>query len=110
MEEINYIGLDKLDAWDIANVQRVSSREFGKLKRNFSDASLIVNIKKINKKGKRSTYEVNARIDAPSVKCYAEHSDRELQRALHRIFDSLKMEVEHKFKKKVKWPGRILKG
>lgn len=110
MDKITYINLDKLDAVEIATVQRISSREFGKIGRDFADASLVVDIKRINKAGKRALYEITARIDAPSIKLYAEHSDWELQRALHRTFDNLKMEVEHKFKKKeVKWPGRIRK-
>lgn len=110
MDEINYRNLDRLDALEIATVQRISSREFEKIKRNFTDASLVVDIKKINKQGKRASYEVKARIDIPSVKLYAEHTDWELQRALHRTFDNLKVEVEHKFKKReVKWPGRIRK-
>ncbi len=108
MDEITYRNLDRLDAAEIAAVQRICPREFEKIKRNFSNASLVVDIKKINRDGKKAAYEVNARIDAPSTKLHAKHSDWELQRALHRIFDNLKMEVEHKFKKReVKWPRRI---
>ncbi len=99
MDELVYRHLDKLDAFEKATVERICPREFDKVKRPLPTSCLVVDIKKINSGGKRATYEVKLRVDAPSVKLYADHSDWELQRALHRAFDNLKMEVEHKFKK-----------
>jgi hypothetical protein len=110
MDEIVYRGLNKLEAIEVATIQRIAAKEFGKLKRGLGDASLVLDVKKINKAGKRATYEARARVDMPSIRLQAEHSDWELQRALHRMFENLKVEVEHKFKKNVvKWPNRILK-
>ncbi len=111
MEEITYKGLDRLEAVEVTTIQRISGREFSKIKRNFGDkAFLILGVKKINCEGRRSKYEINARVDAPCLVLHAEHSDWELQRVLHRTFDNLKVEFEHKFKKgKKKWPTRIIK-
>ncbi len=110
MDEITYKGLDRLEAMEVATIQKISGREFDKIKRNFDKASLVVGVKKINAEGKRSKYEINARVDAPSLVLHAEHSDWELQRVLHRTFENLKTEFEHKFKKgKKKWPNRIIK-
>jgi len=110
MVEINYKRLDKLDDFEIALVHKISEREFGKVKRNLANASLVVDIKKINREGRRAAYEVKARVDAPSLVLHGEHTDWELQRALHRTFDNLKNEIERKFnKKKVKWPKRLIR-
>jgi hypothetical protein len=110
MDEITYRGIDSLDAVEKATMERICPKEFSKIKRSLTTGSLIIDVKKLNKAGKRVVYNIKARVDAPSIKLYAEHSDWELQRVLHRTFDNLKMEVEHKFKKKeVKWPNRIMK-
>lgn len=110
MDEVTYRGLDSLDAVEKATLERICPKEFSKIKRDLPSSSLIVDIKKMNKEGKRVVYNIKARVDAPSIKLYAEHSDWELQRVIHRTFENLKVEVQHKFKKKgVKWPNRIRK-
>lgn len=113
MVEVEYKDVSKLDFDERAVIQGVCEREFKKIKRSVANACLVVCVKKINAKGgkdRRATYEAVLKVDAPSVVLHAEHSDWELQRALHRAFDNLKKQVDHKFKRgKPKWPGRIIK-
>lgn len=99
-EEINYKGLDKLDAMEIAMTQKITAKEFSKIKREIENAVLVMEIKKSQSGGKKAMYDINARVDAPALVLHAEHSGWELEITLHKTFDSLKMEIEHKFAKK----------
>lgn len=99
MEEITYKGLKKLDSFDISIVQTLANRYFPKIKRNFSNASLIVAVKKADVAGKRARYTIILRVlSAMKTIMSAEHTDWELQRAIHRAFDNIKNESRHRFK------------
>lgn len=97
-QKIIYKGLKKLDSFDISKVQTLTNRYFSKIERHFSNASLTVNVKKAAVTGKRARYTIILRVSAPTkVVLFAEHTDWELQRAIHRAFDNIKNEARHKF-------------
>lgn len=99
MEELIYKGLKNLDSFDISIVQTLASRYFPKIKRNFSNASLIVDVKKADIAGKRARYTILLRvISARKIIMSAEHTDWELQRAVHRAFANIRAEARHRFK------------
>ncbi len=97
-QNITYVGLKNLDSFEISKVQTVVDRCFPKIQRHFSNASLTVNIKIADATGTRKRYTISLRVSAPSVILSAEHTDWELQRAIHRTFDGLENEARHKFK------------
>lgn len=98
-QNIIYNGLKKLDSFEISTLQTLVGRFFPKVQRNFSNASLSVDIKKDDVAGTRARYTVLLRVLAPNKTILsAEHTDWELQRAVHRAFDSIKNEAEHKFR------------
>lgn len=99
-EEINYRGLDRLDAMEIAITQKITFKEFSKIKRKIDNAVLVIDIKKNQSGGKKAMYDIKARVEAPALVLHAEHSGWELEITLHKTFDNLKTEIEHKFTKK----------
>ncbi len=98
MEQITYVGLKSLDSFEISTVQTIVGRCFPKIQRHFSNATLTVNIKIADVTGKRKRYTVFLRVSAPRNVLSVEHTDWELQRAVHRAFDGLENEAQHKFK------------
>ena len=97
-QKITYKGLKKLDSFDISTVQTLVERNFPKIERHFDNATLTVDIKKASKTGNRSRYTVLLRVTAPTKTILkAEHTDWELQRAIHRAFDNIKSEARHKY-------------
>lgn len=97
-QKITYKGLKNLDSFDISKIQTLASRYFPKIERHFSNARLIVDVKRASKTGKRSRYTIILRVYAPTkVVLFGEHTDWELQRAVHRAFDNIKNEARHKF-------------
>ena len=96
--KITYKGLKKLDPFDISTIQTLVERYFPKIERHFSNASLTVDVKKAAKEGRRARYTILLRVTAPNkVILSAEHTDWELQRAIHRAFDNIKSEARHRF-------------
>lgn len=97
-QKITYKGLKRLDSFDISKIQTLVERYFPKIERYFSNATLTVDVKKASKTGKRSRYTIFLKVAAPTkVVLSAEHTDWELQRAIHRAFDNLKNAARHKF-------------
>ena len=97
-QKITYKGLKQLDSFDISKVQTLVERNFPKIERHFNNAELSVDIKKASKTGSRSRYTVLLRVISPNKTILqAEHTDWELQRAIHRAFDNLKNEARHKY-------------
>ena len=104
-EDIQFVGLKELDAMEIEKLQSLSEKHFSKIRRDFTNGRLVVNIKKGSSKAgdtsdKRARYEISLRLDAPALICTAGHSDWELERAIHRSFNALQNEAKHKFEKK----------
>jgi len=97
-QKITYKGLKKLDSFDISKIQTLVERYFPKIERYFSNAALTVDVKKASKTGKRFRYTIILRVTAPTKPVlFGEHTDWELQRAIHRAFDNIKNEARHKF-------------
>lgn len=96
---ITYKGLKKLDSFEISKVQTLANRYFPKIQRHFSNAALTIDVKKADIEGRRARYTILLRVSAPTkIILSAEHTDWELQRAIHRAFDNIKNEAKHKFK------------
>ncbi|MBL7100601.1 MAG: hypothetical protein ISS23_01460 [Nanoarchaeota archaeon] len=101
-QKITYKGLKKLDSFDITKIQTLVNNYFPKIQRHFSNATLTVDIKKAAIKGKRARYTIILRISAPAkININGEHTDWELQRAIHRAFDNLLNSANHKYKDEV---------
>lgn len=97
-QRITYKGLKRLDSFDISKIQTLAERYFPKIERHFSNAALTLDVKKADTEGRRARYTILLKVSAPTkVVLSAEHTDWELQRAIHRAFDNLKNAARHKF-------------
>ncbi|MBU4502636.1 MAG: hypothetical protein KKA79_08620 [Nanoarchaeota archaeon] len=99
VEKITYKGLRKLDAMEISTIYNLTEKNFPKIQRHFSNASLTIDIKKAAVAGTRARYTILLRLAAPTkIMLSAEHTDWDLTRAIHRAFDNVKNEAKHRFK------------
>ncbi len=96
---ISYVGLKKLRPLEIKQVEQISRQNFTKIQRNFNNSDLIIHIKKNDEHGK-VRFSVNLKLDDDSIHnvLTANESDWDLQRVMHKVFDNLNNELNHKFK------------
>lgn len=99
---IRYIGLKNLRPLQIKEVEEISERNFDRIRRDFKDATLVVYIKKQDRLGK-PMFSVNLRLDDASIRniLLAKETDWDLPRVMHKVFDNLSNEINHKFKTNV---------
>ncbi|MDP6641822.1 MAG: hypothetical protein QGF74_00360 [Candidatus Nanoarchaeia archaeon] len=100
MENITYVGLKKLDEDEIEVINKLTERFYPKINREFDSVNLTVDVKKYDPTGKRGKYSIHLRIDHPNIKniLSAKEFDWDLATSLHKTFDNLMSEIEHKFK------------
>jgi|TARA_Y100000310_G_scaffold345729_1_gene468928 hypothetical protein len=103
MDNLQFIGLNKLDDLESSTVQRLTEKFYPKVDREFNGVNLSLDIKKHDPDGKRAKYSIHLKIVHPNIKniLTAKQFDWDLKTALHKTFDSLLNEVNHKFKKEV---------
>lgn len=116
MERISYIGLKKLNAPEIEIVRSITSKEYSRILRSFKDANLIIEIKEhdaAGKAGKAKKYSIHMKVESPNCILTAEQADWDIARALHKTFNNLKNEINHRYKdevtlkRKLKFSGKI---
>ncbi len=103
MSGLEISGLEQLDAGQKKAAEAIISKGFEKLKRVLkNEVLLLVNVKEYShKKGDssdmRAKYSISAEIKSPTHAFEASDADWELNRALHKIFNKLNSEIEHRF-------------
>lgn len=104
-EVIQFIGIDNLEPLELADVQKISTKEFEKIKRVVKNiTSLVVQVKTYKKEGNKKKYSIHLRCSSPTKvfeSCRAH--DWELARAVHNAFDNLKTQIKHTFKNDNSW-------
>lgn len=100
-EQIQFVGLNDLDAEEQYTVQKLSAEYYQKIKRGLkNDLTLLVHIKCYDKGGKRKKYCIHVRCLSPIKKtiesCRAHEWD--LPRAVHKAFTDIQNQVRHTFK------------
>ena len=99
MKLIKYKGLRRLNTLQIREVKRLTEQEFRKIKYDFKDCDIFVDVKKQEKAGNRFKFSFHIRVESPSIVLTAKQADWDIMKALHKAFDNLKSEVTHKFKR-----------
>ncbi len=99
---ISYIGLKNLRPLQIKEVEEISEKNFDKIKRDFKDASLVVYVKKQDRIGK-PMFSINLRLEDASIRniLLAKETDWDLPRVMHKVFNNLTNEINHKFRRDV---------
>ena len=98
---IRFIGLKKLTDAQQASVNKISAKYYTKIARSLKkEVDIDIQIKLEDVEGKRERFKIRIRVDQPS--------DWDLNRTLHKAFEAILHELEHKFKTKpLKWRSLI---
>ncbi len=99
-ELIQFIGVKELMPEEQELVSRLSTESFEKLTRILKNIEqMVVHVKRYEKEGGKAKYSLHIRLKVPTsaiIESCKSH-DFDLARALHRAFDDIKTQIEHKF-------------
>jgi len=99
MEAIQVIGTHLLDDFEKATANRLVNEYYQKIFRELKNITEVtVHIKAWTKGGKRKKYDIRIRAIAPTRIFEAQESDWDLARALHKVFNNVEREIQHKLK------------
>lgn len=106
---IRFIGLKKLSDAQQASVNKISGKYYTKIARSLKkEVDIDIQIKLEDVEGKRERFKIRIRVDQPSFLANAQAIDWDLNRTLHKAFEAILHELEHKFKTKpLKWRSLI---
>jgi len=99
MEQIQITGIDEISEQDKALVNKLSNEYYDKFKRALkNEISIKLHIKQHSKTGKKHKSDVRVQLSAPTRIFEAQESDWDLARTLHKVFNNLERELQHKLK------------
>ncbi len=101
-EMIQFVGVSELAPEEQALVSRLSTEHYEKIKRMIPNIeNMTVHIKQYENAGdnKKKKYSLHVRIKVPSASIIesCKSHDFDLARALHKSFDDIRAQIEHKF-------------
>jgi ribosome-associated translation inhibitor RaiA len=99
-EQVQFVGVNELSPEEQALVSRLSTEHYEKLQRTLKTIeNMTVHVKHYEKTGGKRKFSLHVRIKAPTKavieSCTSD--DFDLARALHKAFEDLKTQVEHRF-------------
>jgi ribosome-associated translation inhibitor RaiA len=97
MEEIQIIGIDEIGDEDKDIVNKLANEYYEKLKRAIkNEISVRIHIKEHSKAGKRHKSDIRVQLIAPTRRFDAQESDWDLARTLHKVFENIERQLQHK--------------
>ena len=97
-EIIQFIGLKELEPMEQETVQRLTTENYQKIKRDLKNiTSLKVHIKTYKKEGEQKKFSIHlmAAFPGKAIESNMSH-DFELPRALHKAFNDIREQIHHK--------------
>ena len=98
-DHITILRFDELSSVEQGITRQLAARLYSRVEHYAQDPLLIVEVKKQEKDGKVVKYAVHSRVRAPTIIASVRQADWDLARALHKTFENLLNELEHKYKK-----------
>ncbi|MFH0797910.1 MAG: hypothetical protein V1906_00705 [Candidatus Woesearchaeota archaeon] len=105
--EIKYIGIDNLDELEASELKSLVERNAPKVERHLHkhqkenmSAKIRISVKKINHGDKKKHFLIKMYIASTTGKFEVEHSDWDLARTMHKIFESINNIVKKELKQK----------
>lgn len=99
-ELIQFIGVSELQPEQQELVSRLSTESFEKFTRLLKNIEqMVVHVKSYESEGGKKKFSLHVRLKAPTsaiIESCKSH-DFDLARALHRAFDDIRTQIEHKF-------------
>ncbi len=99
-ELIQFIGVNELNAEEQALVSKLSTENFEKFTRLLKNIEqMVVHIKSYEQEGRKKKFSLHVRLKAPTMAVIesCKSHDFDLARALHKAFDDIRAQIEHKF-------------
>ncbi|MEK6816719.1 MAG: hypothetical protein AABY09_03835 [Nanoarchaeota archaeon] len=94
--EIKYIGIDSLDEIEASELKSLVERNMPKVERHLSkhqkettSAKTRVSVKKVNHGDKKKHFLIKMYVASTVGKFEVEHSDWDLARTVHKVFESM---------------------
>lgn len=100
-EIINFIGMRDLEPEEQYLVNRLSTGNYQKIKRVLKNiTNMTVHIKCYEKTGGKKKFSLHVRVSAPTTKVIesCRSHDFDLARALHKAFDDVRTQINHKYR------------
>ena len=104
-EIIQFIGVKDLEPMEQETVQRLSTENYEKIKRDLKNiTSLKVHVKLHKKEGERKKYSIRLLAEFPGRAIESKRAhDYELPRALHKAFNDIRTQIHHKMHTDTGW-------
>lgn len=96
---LQFVGLNDLSIEEQTAINQISTKEFEKIKQKLNNSiSMIVHIKTYSKNSSKPKFALHVRVIAPTdiIESCKSH-DFDLLRALHKSFEDIARQIEHKF-------------
>ncbi|MBI4116997.1 hypothetical protein HY449_04615 [Candidatus Pacearchaeota archaeon] len=92
------IGFGVLEERDKKDFEKLFNEYSVKIQRKLKNiSSSAIHLKEYEKDGLRKKFSVHARIVAPTIIFEADAANWDFKRTLHKVFNKLEQEIEHKF-------------
>ena len=106
---IKYVGINKLQDFQQASIIKISNKYYEKIARSLKkDIDITLQIKLENVAGKRERFHIRIQVDQPSRLLSSHAAEWDLNMSLHKAYEAVLHEIEHKFKTKpLKWRSLI---
>ncbi len=108
-EVIQFVGVSELSAEEQSIVNTITTEYFAKIKRKLHNiTNMIVHIKCYEKEGGRKKYSMHIKVSAPThMFDSSDADDWELPRALHKAFEDIEHQIQHRMHTDVTRPDRL---
>lgn len=99
---IRFIGLANFDTEEDTAIKQITREYYEKILRALEKSSIVLELKKTElseTNNKRFRYDFHVRVEsANKIIATAESFDWDIKRTLHRVFQKLEHELQHKYK------------
>lgn len=96
---IQFMGLKEFDEKEEEIIRNLSAEYYEKLLRDITNAKLVLDLKKYKKDGEKAKYAFHSRVESgKSLALVSKASDWDIKRTLHKLFQKLEHELQHKYK------------
>ena len=108
MEAIEVKGAEFLTEKEKALSNKILNEYYVRIQRQLKNmASLRLHVKEYQKEGKRRKYSMRVEAIAPTRKFEANSFDWDFARALHKVLNKLRNEIEHKLHSSDQYPKKM---
>lgn len=96
---IRFIGLVNFNTLESETIKKLARQYYDKILRDIKNALLVLDAKKYDVEGKKCKYALHSRVESGStVLLTTKAFDWDLRRTLHKLFQKLERELQHKYK------------